>query len=58
MEADTLSVKFFGASGFRLGYCAESSSDFDTASSSDNDEEDTSEGDPRCVKSGDNNFDA
>lgn len=48
IEADMISVKFFGASGARLGCCAESSSDSgshsDTASLSDGDKEDSGRG--------------
>ena len=37
---DTLTVRFFGATGVRLECCAESSSDIDFDSSSDSDDED------------------
>lgn len=46
IEADTLVVKFFGASGARLECCAESSSDSDTASSSEAEDDDDDDGTP------------
>ena len=39
VEADLLSIKVFGRSGIRLGYCAESSTDDESSSSSNSDEE-------------------
>ncbi|KAE8790019.1 L-ascorbate oxidase-like protein [Hordeum vulgare] len=40
-EHNMLSVKFYGRSGVRLGYCEESSSDAECPSSSDSDGEDS-----------------
>ncbi|KAE8798291.1 L-ascorbate oxidase-like protein [Hordeum vulgare] len=43
-EDNMLSVKFYGRSGVRLGYCDESSSDAECPSSSNSDEEDSGGG--------------
>ncbi|KAE8782604.1 l-ascorbate oxidase-like protein [Hordeum vulgare] len=55
VEDDILSVKIYGHSGARLGYCKESSSDTKSSSSSESDEEDSAdedgESESRAVKS-------
>lgn len=50
IEPDTLSVKFFGASGARLGCCAESLSDSYTTSSSHIDKEGDNDDDLPGIK--------
>ncbi|KAE8803847.1 L-ascorbate oxidase-like protein [Hordeum vulgare] len=55
VEADMLSIKIYGHSTARLGYCEESSSDAKSSSSSNNKEEDSADEDgdsePPAIKS-------